>query len=99
MPFIRGQPGGPGRPKGRTPEEMIVYDIKQLARSHCPRAIERLAEHMNQDEDRKASIFACKVLIERAYGMPEQKADVAIEHLFPPYNNEKVQALSQWFEY
>ena len=25
--------------------------------------------------------------------------DVAIEHLFPPYTNEKVQALSQWFEY
>ena len=25
--------------------------------------------------------------------------DVAIEHLFPPYTKEKVQALSQWFEY
>jgi len=25
--------------------------------------------------------------------------DVAIEHLFPPYTEEKVQALSQWFEY
>src|SRR5882724_4564617 len=25
--------------------------------------------------------------------------DVAIEHLFPPYTDEKVQALSQWFEY
>jgi aldehyde dehydrogenase (NAD+) len=25
--------------------------------------------------------------------------DVAIEHLFPPYTTEKVQALSQWFEY
>jgi aldehyde dehydrogenase (NAD+) len=25
--------------------------------------------------------------------------DVAIEHLFPPYTAEKVQALSQWFEY
>ena len=26
-------------------------------------------------------------------------ADVAIDHLFPPYTNEKVQALSQWFDY
>jgi aldehyde dehydrogenase (NAD+) len=25
--------------------------------------------------------------------------DVAIEHLFPPYTMEKVQALSQWFDY
>jgi aldehyde dehydrogenase (NAD+) len=25
--------------------------------------------------------------------------DVAIEHLFPPYTNEKVQALDQWFDY
>src|SRR6266481_3978502 len=25
--------------------------------------------------------------------------DVAIEHLFPPYTEEKVKALSQWFEY
>jgi aldehyde dehydrogenase (NAD+) len=25
--------------------------------------------------------------------------DVAIEHLFPPYTPEKVQELSQWFEY
>jgi len=25
--------------------------------------------------------------------------DVAIEHLFPPYTPEKVQALNQWFAY
>jgi aldehyde dehydrogenase (NAD+) len=25
--------------------------------------------------------------------------DVAIDHLFPPYTNEKVQALNQWFDY
>jgi aldehyde dehydrogenase (NAD+) len=25
--------------------------------------------------------------------------EVAIEHLFPPYTEEKVKALSQWFEY
>jgi aldehyde dehydrogenase (NAD+) len=25
--------------------------------------------------------------------------DVAIDHLFPPYTSEKVQALNQWFEY
>ena len=24
---------------------------------------------------------------------------VAIDHLFPPYTKEKVQALNQWFEY
>jgi hypothetical protein len=24
---------------------------------------------------------------------------VAIEHLFPPYTEEKVKALSQWFKY
>jgi hypothetical protein len=25
--------------------------------------------------------------------------DAAIDHLFPPYNKEKVQALDQWFHY
>lgn len=25
--------------------------------------------------------------------------NVAIDHLFPPYNMEKVQALNQWFNY
>ncbi len=25
--------------------------------------------------------------------------DVSIDHLFPPYTKEKVQALNQWFEY
>ena len=25
--------------------------------------------------------------------------DVAIDHLFPPYTKEKIQALNQWFEY
>jgi aldehyde dehydrogenase (NAD+) len=25
--------------------------------------------------------------------------DVAIDHLFPPYTNDKVQALNQWFDY
>jgi hypothetical protein len=25
--------------------------------------------------------------------------DVAIDHLFPPYTKEKVQALNQWFDY
>jgi aldehyde dehydrogenase (NAD+) len=25
--------------------------------------------------------------------------DVAIDYLFPPYTKEKVQALSQWFDY
>lgn len=26
-------------------------------------------------------------------------ADVAIDHLFPPYTGEKVKALAQWFDY
>ena len=25
--------------------------------------------------------------------------DVAIDHLFPPYTEEKVKALAQWFDY
>jgi aldehyde dehydrogenase (NAD+) len=25
--------------------------------------------------------------------------DVAIDHLFPPYSKEKVQAINQWFDY
>ena len=59
----------------------MFFDIKQAARSYCPKAIEKLAMHMNSEDDR-VSIAACIALIERGYGKPEQKADIGVTHKF-----------------
>jgi aldehyde dehydrogenase (NAD+) len=34
-----------------------------------------------------------------AKSMPISPPDIAIDHLFPPYMEEKVRALSMWFDY
>ena len=61
--FVKGQSGNPrGRP-GEPPE------VRRLARSHCRRAIERLAELM-EDGDGRIAVAAAKVLLDRAYGQP-----------------------------
>jgi hypothetical protein len=69
MPFRKGQSGNPGgRPKEND-------EIKRLAKSHGPMAIERLAHWANSDNAR-ASVAASQALLDRGFGKPEQ----AIEH-------------------
>jgi hypothetical protein len=60
---------------------MVVFDIKQAARAHCERAIERLAEHMESDDER-VSTMACIAMVERGYGKPEQRTDASVVHKF-----------------
>jgi aldehyde dehydrogenase (NAD+) len=38
-------------------------------------------------------------MLTHAKSMLISPPDVAIDHLFPPYTEEKNQALKQWFEY
>jgi len=72
-PFQRGQSGNPsGRPK-------TDQTITDLARAHCPRAIEVLAELMNDPKaTASARTMAAEKLLDRGYGRPPQLNAVAV---------------------
>ncbi len=69
MAFVKGQSGNPGgRPKENT-------ELKDLAKSASPEALDRLLHWMRSD-NAKASVTACTAILDRAYGKPSQH----IEH-------------------
>lgn len=73
-PFKKGNPGGPGRPKGsvETPAKKLA---KAIARELAEPAIQRLRQWMESDNP-KASVAACIAILNRAEGLPKQE----IEH-------------------
>lgn len=68
MPVPKGTRIG-GRQKG-TPNK-VANDLKALAQKHTPAAINRLVEHMN-GPDPKASVAACKEILDRGHGKATQ---------------------------
>jgi hypothetical protein len=69
MPFKPGQSGNPG---GRPKEN---EEIKKLALKHCPKAIKRLADLMD-DPNSRTAVAACDAILDRGIGKPPQ----ALEH-------------------
>jgi uncharacterized protein DUF5681 len=65
MPFKKGQSGNPG---GRPKESA---EIKRLALEHCPRAIKRLAELMD-DPNSRTAVAACDAILDRGVGKSAQ---------------------------
>lgn len=64
-PFAKGQSGNPrGRPK-------VPADVKEAYRAMHPRALERL-EELLESEDEKTALKAAEVVIERVEGKVAQ---------------------------
>jgi hypothetical protein len=68
MPFEKGKSGNPG---GRPKES---DEIKKLALEHCPNAIKRLAELIN-DENGRTAAAACVAVLDRGVGKPPQSLE------------------------
>jgi hypothetical protein len=65
-PWVKGgpSPNPGGRPR-------VVHEVRELARAHTARAIERLAD-MLDDEDGRVVVAAASTLLDRGWGKPEQ---------------------------
>jgi hypothetical protein len=71
-PFQAGQSGNPGgRPK-------VLQEVRELARSHCPAAIEELARLALKSKSETLRLAAIREMLDRGYG----KAVPAIEGEF-----------------
>lgn len=65
MAFQKGQSGNPG---GRPKEDS---EVKALARTAGPEAIDKLVELM-RGEDKRTALAAAQALLDRGYGKPAQ---------------------------
>ena len=69
------KPGKSGNPSGRP---KLVAEVRDLARKHTPRAIERLVELMEADSGTTA-VAACKELLDRGHGRAPQYIEQNID--------------------
>jgi hypothetical protein len=78
----RFRKGFSGNPDGKQRlNRMVVFDLRQAARRHCPEALEVIAEGMRH-KDARVRLIAAAIMLERGYGKPEQKSDAAVVHRF-----------------
>lgn len=74
MPFVKGKSGNPG---GLSSNEVkLRQTIRELAGKHAERAIERLAELMEENEEMSVAISACKEMLDRSVGKTAQAVEL-----------------------
>jgi hypothetical protein len=64
MPATAWKPGQSGNPNGRP---KIAAEVKELARAHCPKAMRRLIDLVDS-EDERVAFMASKELLDRGWG-------------------------------
>lgn len=67
------QPGQSGNPGGRPKEDA---EVKSLARTAGPEAIDKLLELMRGD-DRRTALAAAQALLDRGFGKPGQSVELS----------------------
>ena len=67
------QPGQSGNPGGRPKEDI---EVKALARTAGPEAVEKLVELMRGD-DRRTALAAAQALLDRGFGKPSQAVEMS----------------------
>lgn len=74
MTFVKGKSGNPG---GLTAKEVALkQSIRKLAGNYAKRAIERLAELMEQNDEPNIARAACDAILDRSVGKAAQAVDV-----------------------
>jgi len=88
--------GTSGNPAGRKPDAAIA-EIRDAAQVYGPEAIERLVYWMRHDDNPRASIAACSVLLDRGYGKAMQKVDfeqnLSTIELFMKISNQRTERM------
>jgi len=74
---VQGQPKTSGRKKG-VPNKAAA-EVKAVAQVHGPEAIETLAKLMRTVDSETAKIAACRELLDRAYGKPQQAVKASVD--------------------
>lgn len=74
MPFVKGKSGNPSGTSKADAE--LRAQIKALASKYAPRAIERLAELMEEQEEINVAQSACKEMLDRSVGKSMQAVEV-----------------------
>jgi|SRR6516162_5536500 hypothetical protein len=96
MPIKKGQILNPTGKNGSSRlDQMVIYDLRQAARRNTPEAFQFIVATMrNEDADDRVRLAAAEIILERAYGKPQQQAQIDVQHRFVVAPN--TMELEQW---
>src|SRR6516162_6086914 len=96
--FVKGQSGNRrGRPPGKGPGPIVMYDLKQAMRALCPEAAE-VVKRCLHSKDEKIALIAAQIAFDRGFGRPEVHAGVDVNHKFAYAVVPEVLTREAWLE-
>jgi len=90
----RWQPGQSGNPSGHSGEYGVAI---KLARRAAPKAMRRLIELMDSEDERVASV-ACNAILDRAFGRPRAAEEAKDDFVARITNMSREQRLARMAE-